>query len=43
MCGAYTRPSAEDAGRFEAGVAEEFGDDDEVGATANERRREGVA
>jgi hypothetical protein len=29
-------------GRFEACVAEEFGDDDEVGAAAHERGREGV-
>ncbi len=30
-------------GRLKAGVAEKVGDDDEVGAAAYERRREGVA
>ncbi len=35
--------SAVGAGGFQAGVSEELGDDDEVGAAAHEPGREGVA
>jgi hypothetical protein len=42
-CAVFCAGAGVSAGRFEACVAEELGDDDEVGAAAYERRRERVA
>ena len=41
-CAVFCARPGVDPGRFQAGVAEELGDDHEVGAAAHERRREGV-